>query len=103
MYVILSGDWPWPTDHVQAILDCDYDFDSEIWDEISSDAKDLIGSLLLSDPAERLTADEALDHVWFTNQFPSRNKSSLMRNTIQAVGLDAAFNGASEIIGDDEE
>jgi serine/threonine protein kinase len=56
MSVILSGDWPWPTDHVQAILDCDYDFDSEIWDEISSDAKDLIGSLLLRDPDERLTA-----------------------------------------------
>jgi hypothetical protein len=26
-----------------------------------------------------------------------------MRNTIQAVGLDAAFIGASEIIADDEE
>jgi serine/threonine protein kinase len=103
MYVILSGDWPWPSDHVQAILDCDFDFDSEIWDEISSDAKDLIESLLLRDPDKRLTADEALEHVWFTNLFPSRNKPGLMRNTIQAVGLDAAFIGASEIIADGEE
>ena len=35
------------------------------WEEISSEAKDLIDNLLTLDPVKRLSADQALQHVWF--------------------------------------
>ena len=41
-----------------------FDFDGEEWDEVSSEAKDLIGKLITK-PERRLTAAEALQHKWF--------------------------------------
>ena len=35
------------------------------WEDISCEAKDLIDSLLTVDPVRRLSADQALQHVWF--------------------------------------
>ena len=35
------------------------------WEEISSEAKDLIDNLLTLDPVKRLSTDQALQHVWF--------------------------------------
>jgi serine/threonine protein kinase len=41
-----------------------YQFHPKYWDNVSAAAKDLISNLLQLDPAERLTADDALDHPW---------------------------------------
>lgn len=35
-------------------------------DGISSEVKDLVGSLVRVNPSERLSAQEALNHPWFT-------------------------------------
>jgi calcium-dependent protein kinase len=40
-----------------------FDFDGEEWDDVSSEAKDLIKKLI-SKPERRLTAQEALNHTW---------------------------------------
>merc|ERR1712087_59933 len=45
-----------------------YSFPSPFWDDISQDAKDLIKTLLVKDPKERLTAEEVLKHSWVVNE-----------------------------------
>lgn len=46
------------------IKNCEYDFPSPYWDDISQDAKDLIKSLLVRDPKKRPDADQLLEHPW---------------------------------------
>lgn len=62
------GDSPW-CQVVYAILD---EFDEthprrpfSRWRDVDADFKDLIGGLTNLDPAKRLTAHEALAHIWF--------------------------------------
>ena len=42
-------------------------FKSEVWKEISTEAKDLLKKMLNTDYEERITASEALKHPWFTS------------------------------------
>ena len=57
-----------------------YDFDDDVWDEISKEAKDLI-SKLIAMPEKRLTASEALEHKWFKKfKGDSRPKILYKRN-----------------------
>lgn len=67
-YILLSGYPPFYADTDLAIFDrimnVDYDFDDECWDEVSDLAKDFIGKLLVREPEERMTAEEALAHEW---------------------------------------
>uniref|UniRef100_A0A8C7ZYV6 Calcium/calmodulin-dependent protein kinase type IV n=1 Tax=Oryzias sinensis TaxID=183150 RepID=A0A8C7ZYV6_9TELE len=46
------------------ILNCDYEFVSPWWDEVSLNAKDLVGKLIVLDPHKRLSVREALQHPW---------------------------------------
>jgi calcium-dependent protein kinase len=43
---------------------CKVDFNDEEWDNISSDAKDLIKKLLIKDTNKRYSAKKALNHPW---------------------------------------
>jgi calcium/calmodulin-dependent protein kinase I len=43
-----------------------YEFHEEYWAEVSAEAKDLIAKLLVVNPLERLTAEQALAHPWLT-------------------------------------
>uniref|UniRef100_A0A674DR99 Calcium/calmodulin-dependent protein kinase type IV n=1 Tax=Salmo trutta TaxID=8032 RepID=A0A674DR99_SALTR len=46
------------------ILNCDYEFVSPWWDEVSLNAKDLVSKLIVQDPHKRLMVKEALEHPW---------------------------------------
>ncbi|KAG5850892.1 calcium/calmodulin-dependent protein kinase type IV [Anguilla rostrata] len=46
------------------ILNCDYEFVSPWWDEVSLNAKDLVSKLIVQDPLKRLTVQQALQHPW---------------------------------------
>ena len=48
----------------RAIVVGNYDFDDEVWQNISCDAKDLIRGLLVTNPENRLSAKEALASPW---------------------------------------
>ena len=69
MYLLLSGKFPFwgeNEDEIQnKILNCDYNFDDEIFDNISDDAKNLIKKCLIYDPEKRITVSEALQHKFF--------------------------------------
>jgi calcium-dependent protein kinase len=70
MYMMLSGQPPFKGDNdeeiYQSIKEGKYNFDDEKWDEISSDAKDLIKNLLIKDINKRYSARKALSHPWIT-------------------------------------
>ncbi|CAN0385268.1 unnamed protein product, partial [Scytosiphon promiscuus] len=42
-------------------------FHEQYWDPISDGAKDLIARMLTVNPAERITAAQALNHPWVTS------------------------------------
>jgi mitogen-activated protein kinase-activated protein kinase 2 len=44
-----------------------YAFPSPEWDRVSAAAKDLIKSLLKTDPTERYTIDQVMEHKWITH------------------------------------
>ncbi len=55
-----------------------FDFDGEEWDNVSSDAKDLIKKLITK-PERRLTANEALQHRWIRNLTSKKTDDTLLK------------------------
>ena len=47
-------------------LKCEYEIDIPEFSKVSSEARDLVQSLLLAAPDERLTADQCLSHPWLS-------------------------------------
>jgi calcium-dependent protein kinase len=69
LYIMLCGYPPFEGDNnkeiFKRVLQQKLEFDPEDWTNISDDAKDLISRMLEKDPAKRISAIEALDHIWF--------------------------------------
>ncbi|RXI03138.1 hypothetical protein DVH24_003790 [Malus domestica] len=68
LYILLSGVPPFwaESEHgiFNAILRGHLDFSSDPWPSISTQAKDLVRRMLNSDPKQRLTAFQVLNHPW---------------------------------------
>jgi len=66
VYVMLTGQLPFdeedPNELYEKILKMDYS-ESIYWDSVSDKAKSFIGKLL-TDEAHRLSATQALEHLW---------------------------------------
>merc|ERR1719259_1163324 len=81
MYCMLCGYPPFFAETEAGLLKLlrrgEYTFPEEDWDEVSSDAKDLITGLLQMCPDERFTADEALHHDWIKLKAPRASNVAL--------------------------
>lgn len=83
MYILLCGYPPFYNENDGRLFDSimagQYEFHSPYWDNISSQAKDLIRKLLVVSPKERLTAPEAALHEWFKSSasLPASKKTEL--------------------------
>ncbi|KAL8140165.1 hypothetical protein V2J09_006186 [Rumex salicifolius] len=68
LYILLCGVPPFwaETEHgiFNAILQAQLDFTTDPWPSISPQAKDLVKKMLNSDPKERFTAYQVLNHPW---------------------------------------
>ncbi|KAK4784572.1 hypothetical protein SAY86_018940 [Trapa natans] len=68
LYILLSGVPPFWAENengiFNAILAGHIDFTSDPWPKISSGAKDLVKKMLNTDPSQRLTAFQVLNHPW---------------------------------------
>ncbi|KAL3620331.1 Calcium-dependent protein kinase 17 [Castilleja foliolosa] len=68
LYILLCGVPPFwaesETGIFNAILRGHVDFSSDPWPSISSGAKDLVKKMLTSDPKQRLSAAQVLNHSW---------------------------------------
>lgn len=60
-----------------------YEFHVEYWGQISGDAKDLISSLLTTDPRRRLSAKEALSNPWIMQEDSKLMASNLGSNLVE--------------------
>lgn len=75
-YNLLSGKMPFPEKNEEGefnsvfdlILKNELKFDGDEWVIVSPEAKDFVRALLTSDPKDRLSAKEALEHAWITGQ-----------------------------------
>ncbi|XP_021913524.1 myosin light chain kinase, smooth muscle-like isoform X2 [Zootermopsis nevadensis] len=67
-YVLLSGLSPFmggtDIETMANVTIAKYDFDDEVFNEISQDAKDFIQKLLLKDKERRMSATQCLAHTW---------------------------------------
>ena len=71
LYIMLWGYPPFygETDQeiLEAVVSGEYDFEDEVWEEVSDSAKDLIRKLLVPE-ISRLSPKEALNHPWVKNK-----------------------------------
>ena len=71
LYILLSGYPPFfgSTDAriFEKIRSCTYDFKRPEWNSVSEAAKDLIRNLLVLDPRNRFTIEQALSHPWIAS------------------------------------
>ncbi|KAL6463670.1 hypothetical protein MHYP_G00280610 [Metynnis hypsauchen] len=72
-YILLCGFEPFFDDRgdqymFKRILNCEYEFVSPWWDNVSLNAKDLVKKLIVQDPKKRLTTLQALQHPWVTGK-----------------------------------
>lgn len=88
LYMLLGGYPPFyePDDDQKTIyariLRAAYEFHPENWSQISSEAKDLISKLLVVDPSQRYTVDQALAHPWLSKPRESLALVSLNNSLI---------------------
>jgi calcium-dependent protein kinase len=78
-YVLLSQKKPFASKSrsqtINKITKCKYNFDADIWRGISQEAKNFVSSLIVYDPFDRLSAEQALDHPWLKNN-ATKNKAA---------------------------
>lgn len=82
-YTLLVGKVPYKSsnkeDLWQEVKDLRLDFSNQIYQSLSADAKDFIKKLLIINPDLRMSAEEALNHVWIQQ---NRKKTSLTYDTV---------------------
>lgn len=68
LYILLCGFPPFYDEDnsvlFNAIRKGEFDYPSPYWDSVSDEAKDLVNKLLVVNPADRLTAQQTLNHPW---------------------------------------
>jgi len=75
-YILLCGFPPFYNEHLpvlfEAIMNAEYDYPEDYWDEISDTAKNFIDRLLVIEPEKRMTTTQALAHPWLAGQAPDK-------------------------------
>merc|ERR1712188_260449 len=75
-YILLCGFPPFYNESLpllfEQIMKADYDYPPDYWDEISDSAKNFIDRLLVVQPDERMTAEQALEHEWLAGAAPKK-------------------------------
>jgi len=78
LFVLLGGYAPFEDDPnggvklFEKIKKAKYSFNPKYWNHVSEEAKDLIRNLLVVDPSQRLTAEQALSHPWIAKHQPAQ-------------------------------
>lgn len=83
LFVMIGGYAPFYEENnaklLMSVQEGEYDFPSPYWDGVSLTCKDLIDKLLVIDPTLRLTAEQALNHPWLSDNnqlLPLQSQSS---------------------------
>jgi serine/threonine protein kinase len=104
VYILLGGYPPFieqnQRDLFRKIRKGQYEFHDEYWGQVSSDAKDLISSLLTVSPARRLSADAALRNKWISSDGAALAAKDLQKNLNEFKRFNAKrkFKGAVKAV-----
>ena len=109
IYALLSGSLPF--DHesqketIRMTLEDKLVFDLPVWDDVSTQAKDLVKKLLTKDQRQRISLADAIAHPWFNQarqkyatladsqkSVPLQQKKSSFANRTPAAAANAANN-----------
>lgn len=94
LFILLCGSPPFyghTEDEIfRKILQCNYTFKSKVWGKVSQEAKNLIMKLLTLDPEKRLSAQEAMNDIWFkqndtTKLFQEKLNQDNLNNVIKNI------------------
>ncbi|KAG0789409.1 hypothetical protein G6F16_007134 [Rhizopus arrhizus] len=102
-YFLLSGYTPFEgannIEEMNAIMNADYNFDDPCWDGISTQAKNFIERCLTIDVEKRITAHQALEHVWLTEKETGySDKEDLLPNLRTNFNARRTFKKAVNIV-----
>jgi len=105
VFLLLSGNLPFMAgrqkDLFRKIVSGKYEFDDEDWCDVSDDAKDLVKRLLVLDPDQRLTANDALRHQWLRVSNDQLSRNSLGRTSQRLKTFNARMKLRSAMIAVD--
>ncbi|XP_052811117.1 serine/threonine-protein kinase 33-like [Mya arenaria] len=97
VYTLFCGNPPFRSKDEESLYDLikkgEIDFESsDLWKEVSSEAKSCISGMLNVDPAHRLTAGEILSHHWITGEEGNNNTNvlQLMRDWKNDLKIDGS-------------
>ena len=99
LYIMLSGYPPFYGENdievFEKVINYQYDFEDEVWNDVSDEAKHLV-TKLLCEAKNRLTAKETLQHPWMLKHCieDSGNKVSFDEDLIHRIH---SFSSATKI------
>mmetsp|Transcript_11236 Transcript_11236/g.38336 ORF Transcript_11236/g.38336 Transcript_11236/m.38336 type:complete len:261 (+) Transcript_11236:263-1045(+) len=83
LYILLCGFPPFYDENNSVLFSQikkgDYSFPSPYWDDISSEAKDLVKKLLQVNPAKRLKSEEIVEHPWISSRHSNSSSALLLQ------------------------
>jgi serine/threonine protein kinase len=86
LYVMLCGYLPFAEETQERMFERvkqgDWGFDLEDWSDISKDAKDLISSMLVTNPDARISAASALRSTWINEEAKTLSSRDLSQSLI---------------------
>lgn len=99
-YILVCGFPPFYNENIpllfESILKADFDFPMEDWEHISDDCMDFIDQLLVVDPSQRLTAQQALKHSWLQGNAPP---TPLLKAQSSMINYTAQYRQMSQLMG----
>lgn len=82
---------------VEKIMRCEYSFKGRRWKKISARAKEFVQDLLVLDPGERPTAEEASSNMWLNRRYRATVRAPTVNETSQSTQSLQAFAGYSKL------
>jgi calcium/calmodulin-dependent protein kinase I len=105
VFLLLSGNLPFmgrsQKELFRKIVSGKFEFDEDDWCDVSSEAKDLVKKLLVLDPDERLTSEQALRHKWMKAATDRLSKYSLQGTSQRLKTFNARMKLRSAMIAVD--
>lgn len=102
VYSLLSGSLPFTgkrhLDLFKSIIAGEYTFDEDRWECVSDGAKDLVRKLLVVNPAERFSAQDALNHDWIRADSKMLRRNALGRSSMRMRTFNARLSFKSAIL-----